>query len=152
MSTSISADNPEGQLIGLSSKPWRIGKIIGQGACGTVHEIAKISTSSSKQTKTSVPEFVVKVAPLPQITKTKGKKRKKTPAERNADLLNYENTLYKNVFNNLRGRLIPDVPVHGSSVPPAFGEIDGKNIIFSHNIHDVFIYPFCCSIWRDYII
>ena len=114
---------PEGELIGSSSKPWRIGKMIGEGACGSVHHISRASDSTNNTS-----DFVIKVAPYVKPALTKGKKRKKkTPMERNADLLLHENTLYKNVFNKLRGRIIPDVPIHGSPsvIPPGFGEIEG---------------------------
>jgi len=128
----MSTANPEGQLIGSSSKPWRIGKMLGKGACGSVHEIARVPSSTSqattKKVSTATSDFVIKIAPYIKPAGTKGKKRKKTAMERNADLLLHENTLYKNVFNKLRGRLIPDVPIHGSPslIPPGFGEINGK--------------------------
>lgn len=56
-------------------------------------------------------EFVMKLSPLPQLpaAKIKNKKRKKTPAERNADALYAEHLLYKNHLRDQRG--IPYVPL-----------------------------------------
>lgn len=56
-------------------------------------------------------ELVMKLSPLPQLpaAKLKNKKRKKTPAERNADALYAEHLLYKNHLRDQPG--IPYVPM-----------------------------------------
>ena len=111
--------NPEGILIGPSNRQWRVGKRLGSGACGYVHELVKAHRGKTD----SDLEYVVKLAPLPPPSKSK--KRKKTAVERNADLLFYEFTLYRNLFNNLRGNMVPDLPIVGSKLP-TFEDIDGK--------------------------
>ena len=56
-------------------------------------------------------QYVMKLSPLPQLAaaKLKNKKRKKTPAERNADALYAEHLLYKNHLRDQPG--IPYVPL-----------------------------------------
>ena len=100
-----------------TGRKWQIGIKLGSGACATVHKLLRVSSSGSTTEST----YAVKVAPLP-ISKNTSKKRKKTPAERNADLLNYENMIYRNVLNDLRGHMVPDVPLSG---PPGYGDIEG---------------------------
>eukprot|EP00586_Coscinodiscus_wailesii_P016483 CAMPEP_0172496560 /NCGR_PEP_ID=MMETSP1066-20121228/89304_1 /TAXON_ID=671091 /ORGANISM="Coscinodiscus wailesii, Strain CCMP2513" /LENGTH=549 /DNA_ID=CAMNT_0013268911 /DNA_START=37 /DNA_END=1687 /DNA_ORIENTATION=+ len=113
----------KGALLGSTSKPWRIGSELGSGACGSVHSLEK---ENGKVTS----RYVVKVAPYDERPgAAKGKKRKKTAAELNADLLNYENTLYRGALNKLRGRVIPDVPDPGCGGPPGYGHVDGFRFI-----------------------
>ncbi len=111
--------SPEGILIGPSNRQWRVGKRLGSGACGYVHELVKAHGGSTG----SDLDYVVKLAPLPPPSKSK--KRKKSAIERNADLLFYEFTLYRNVFNDLRGNMVPDLPIAGSKLP-TFEDMDGK--------------------------
>ncbi len=51
------------------------------------------------------------------------KKKKKSAMEKNADLLNHENILYRSVLNPLRGTMIPDVPLAGGKGPVGFGDL-----------------------------
>jgi hypothetical protein len=108
----------EGRLIGNSSKPWKIGRLLGSGACGSVHELHPPSNSKS----TSANHYAVKIAHLPVKKATNGKKRKKTAEERNADLILHEYQTLQNL-GEMRGRFVPDIPYEG---PPAFGDEDGE--------------------------
>ena len=121
---SDSSNSPIGTLIGPPAKAWRVGRELGRGACGSVHEIARdISTTNSSKS-----DFVVKISSLPPASATaaKSKKRKKTPQERNADLLYQENVYYRNVLNDLRGTVVPEVPHPGEGGPPVYGDAEGK--------------------------
>jgi serine/threonine protein kinase len=130
MSNSNDSNDPTGLYIDSN---WRIGSCLGRGACGSVHSLEKASrkksATSSSSTKTSFAtcNYVIKIAPF---KKSKGsRKKKKNDMEKNADLLYFENTLYGNVLNHLRGTMIPDIPVPGYNtdaiVPPfSFGEIN----------------------------
>ena len=116
--------SPEGLLIGKSSKPWKIGRLLGSGACGSVHELLAPAGSSSTTTsskKKSPIAYAIKIARLPpsKPMSKAGKKRKKTAEERNADLITHEHiTLQK--LSEMRGTMVPDIPYIGT--PPAYGE------------------------------
>lgn len=133
--------DPTGLFIDASQK-YRISTCLGKGACGSVHALVKIKhsnnntsiSSSSKKSKvveTELP-YAIKLAPLCSSISSAAaaKKRKKTLAEKNADLLNHENLLYRNVLNNLRGDMVPDIPVGKSGGIVGFGDIDGKSPTF----------------------
>ena len=124
---SNSGGGPTGILIGPPAKAWRVGRELGRGACGSVHEISRDTGTSTASSSKS--DFVVKIATLPPASATaaKSKKRKKTPQERNADLLYQENVYYRNVLNDLRGTVVPEVPHPGEGGPPGYGDIDGKS-------------------------
>jgi hypothetical protein len=107
---------PTGLTIGPTTKPYTIGRILGSGACGSVHEL--IAPTGSKHTC-----YAIKLAPLPKSKPTNGKKRKKTAEEKNADLISYEHLTLRNLGVDVRGRLVPDIPFTG---PPAYGEVDGE--------------------------
>ena len=107
---------PEGMhLDAKTSKKWQISNKLGSGACGTVHSLLKTSG------KAPVIQYCVKIAILPPPSTNK--KKKKSDVEKNADLLNHENILYRNVLNALRGHMIPDVPMAGSKGPVGFGDL-----------------------------
>jgi len=130
-SSASSAANPTGLLIGPPSRPWRVGQELGRGACGSVHEIARDggAAAASAGSSQSNGRFVVKIAPLPVTATAANKtarKRKKTPQERNADLLYQENVYYRNVLNDLRGTVVPEVPHPGEGGPPGYGDVDGE--------------------------
>jgi hypothetical protein len=119
--TSTKSAGPTGILLGPPSKPWTVGRELGRGACGSVHDIGIGSSPSST--------FVVKIATLPAAaaaSATAKKRRKKTPEERNADLLYQENVYYRNVLNDLRGTVVPEVPHAGEGGPPGYGDLDGE--------------------------
>jgi hypothetical protein len=107
---------PTGLTIGSTTKPYTIGRILGSGACGSVHEL--IAPAGSKHT-----DYAIKLAPLPKSKPANGKKRKKTAEEKNADLISYEHLTLRNLGVEVRGRLVPDIPFVG---PPAYGEIEGE--------------------------
>jgi len=109
--------SPEGLLIGKSNKPWKIGRLLGSGACGSVHEL--IAPSGSKSSSSS-PAYAIKIAPLPKSKAKTGKKRKKTAEERNADLILHEYTTLQNAGSEMRGKVVPDIPYMGN--PPAYGK------------------------------
>ena len=44
----------------------------------------------------------------------------------NADLLYQENVYYRNVLNDLRGTVVPEVPHPGEGGPPGYGDVDGE--------------------------
>lgn len=118
--------SPEGQLIGNG---WKIGKKLGSGACGSVHELvvptnrAKSTSSSSSSSSTS---WAIKVAPLPASKAAgTGKKRKKTPEERNADLILHEYTTLQNAGSQMRGTMVPEISFMGD--PPSYGETADKS-------------------------
>lgn len=115
-----SSKNPIGLEIGSAKNPWRIGKLLGKGACGSVHELIPPPSKNNSL------QYVVKLATLPPILASQKKgKSKKSAMERNADLLSWERTMYHGTFNRLRGVVIPDT-CRGAKAPPVFGEIDGE--------------------------
>jgi hypothetical protein len=71
--------------------------------------------------------WAIKIAPLPPPSKssTTKSKRKKTPVERNADLILHEYTTLQNAGSSLRGRLVPEIPYMGN--PPGYGETVDKS-------------------------
>ncbi len=110
--------SPEGEFIG---RGWKIGKMLGSGACGSVHEL-----TAPQGAKLNSPAWAVKVAPLPKsASSSKGKKRKKTPLERNADLIHHEYTTLQNAGSEIRGKLVPEISFMGD--PPAYGETEDKS-------------------------
>jgi serine/threonine protein kinase len=86
---------------------WRLGKLLGAGACAQVYEATDVKGAAS-----SAQAYVAKVCTLPTnvaALSTAGKKRKKTLQEKQADTLFYEYTCY-NGF--LRGHdSVPALPV-----------------------------------------
>ena len=108
---------PTGLLLGRNPrKPThRVGNLIGEGACSSVYELESLDGISDEH-------FAIKIAPLPP-PKPSSKKRKPTPVERNANLLNYETIMYTAQLNKLRGTYIPAIP--SSKGPPQSGDVDG---------------------------
>ena len=103
-----------GLEIGRRSNPeWRIGKMIGEGACGAVHLLESLDGSNSTK-------YAIKVAAIPDAT-TPAKQRK--AMKHNSDLLHYENLMYTSHLTNLRGTYIPELPL--AKGPPAAGEVGG---------------------------
>eukprot|EP00584_Thalassiosira_punctigera_P024702 CAMPEP_0172553278 /NCGR_PEP_ID=MMETSP1067-20121228/49803_1 /TAXON_ID=265564 ORGANISM="Thalassiosira punctigera, Strain Tpunct2005C2" /NCGR_SAMPLE_ID=MMETSP1067 /ASSEMBLY_ACC=CAM_ASM_000444 /LENGTH=606 /DNA_ID=CAMNT_0013341437 /DNA_START=73 /DNA_END=1893 /DNA_ORIENTATION=- len=117
--------SPEGLLIGKPTNPWKIGRLLGSGACGSVHELTAPSGS-----KSSSPAYAIKIAALPKskAASKAGKKRKKTAEERNADLILHEYTVLQNAGSDMRGKVVPEIPFMGD--PPAFGETPDKKFRF----------------------
>ena len=117
---------PQGLTIGSTAKPWTIGRKLGSGACGSVHELIPPPNASAKYS------YAIKLAALPRSAKpATGKKRKKTAQERNADLISHEHLTLQNLGPDVRGRLVPDIPFMGS--PPAYGDLDGE-------MHEMFFF------------
>ena len=144
--TTATTHDPTGICIDPPSNKWKIGPQLGSGACGSVHILQYKSSSSTGTGKRTYinSNYAIKVAPLPPPNTKKSKKKKKNDVEKNADLLYFENTLYRNVLNELRGTMIPDIPLAGYSdgngtgagatcnaVPPmGFGDLDSHGIRF----------------------
>ena len=107
---------PQGLIIrgeGAARKlQWRVGKLIGTGACASVHVLLD---DNKKET-----EYAVKIVPLP----TKVTKKKTSPPERNARLLHFEELTYKNQFPGFQGSILPRLAPYDG--PPSFGEVDGE--------------------------
>mmetsp|Transcript_27555 Transcript_27555/g.55276 ORF Transcript_27555/g.55276 Transcript_27555/m.55276 type:complete len:622 (-) Transcript_27555:127-1992(-) len=114
--------SPQGQTIGKASKPWTIGRLLGSGACGSVHELLDPPNS-----KTSSMQYAIKCVNLPPSSAkaSTNKKRKKTAVERNADLLLHEYTILQNSGVN-RGTKFPEIPLMGIGGPPGYGETADK--------------------------
>ena len=102
-----------GLEIGRRKPDWRIGKMIGEGACGAVHLLESMDGSS-------ITTFAIKVAEIPAASVPA--KRKKT-LKHNSDLLHYENLIYTSHLATLRGRYIPELPP--AKGPPSTGEVGG---------------------------
>jgi len=114
----------EGQLVGQG---WKIGKQLGSGACGSVHELVSTSSTSNKSSSTTM-AWAIKIAPLQPPSKsstTSKSKRKKTASERNADLILHEYTTLQNAGSAMRGVLVPEIPYMGN--PPGYGETPDKS-------------------------
>lgn len=118
--------SPQGQTIGKASKPWTIGRLLGSGACGSVHEL--LDPPNSKSTNNSRMQYAIKCVNLPPSTgkASTNKKRKKTAVERNADLLLHEYTILQNSGAN-RGTKFPEIPLMGVGGPPGYGETADKS-------------------------
>ena len=119
----IIMSSPQGQTIGKASKPWTIGRLLGSGACGSVHELLDPPNS-----KTSSMQYAIKCVNLPPSSAkaSTNKKRKKTAVERNADLLLHEYTILQNSGVN-RGTKFPEIPLMGIGGPPGYGETADKS-------------------------
>eukprot|EP00986_Skeletonema_menzelii_P009728 scaffold4498_cov146-Skeletonema_menzelii.AAC.4 len=116
------SSSPQGQTIGKASKPWTIGRLLGSGACGSVHELLDPPNS-----KSSSMQYAIKCVNLPPSSAkaSTNKKRKKTAVERNADLLLHEYTILQNSGAN-RGTKFPEIPLMGVGGPPGYGETADK--------------------------
>lgn len=123
----MSFASPEGLLIGRNPrKPtWRVGRQLGEGVCGTVHELVSSSEttpiSSSNHSQSSL-SWAIKMAPL--TSQTKITKKKQAELTHHANLLHMEKLLYTAHLNKLRGNIIPHVPTSIQG-PPDFGEVEG---------------------------
>ena len=102
-----------GLEIGRRKPDWRIGKMIGEGACGAVHLLESIDGSSTTT-------FAIKVAEIPAATVPA---KMKKLLKHNSDLLHYENLIYTSHLATLRGRYIPELPP--AKGPPSTGEVGG---------------------------
>lgn len=127
-SNAVANSPPEGMYLDPPRNKWKIGAQIGSGACGSVHQLMRCSSSDNSGSSSC---WAVKIAVLPPVsasaTLTK-RKKKKSAVEINADLLNYENTMYRNVLTDLCGNMVPDVP-SGSGCPVGFGDLEGYRFI-----------------------
>eukprot|EP00538_Stauroneis_constricta_P000950 CAMPEP_0119555038 /NCGR_PEP_ID=MMETSP1352-20130426/7368_1 /TAXON_ID=265584 /ORGANISM="Stauroneis constricta, Strain CCMP1120" /LENGTH=301 /DNA_ID=CAMNT_0007601733 /DNA_START=137 /DNA_END=1039 /DNA_ORIENTATION=+ len=128
----MSTSGAEGlQLYRGTTAHWKIGRVIGSGACGAVHELESLRSSSDFSSE----DLVAKMVPLPKKTS----KYKRSPAETNAALLYYEHTVYQNFFQGLQGTYIPRLP-SGKEVQP-YGDISGYRYLVMERmemqLHDV---------------
>lgn len=82
-------------------KKWKLGALVGKGGCAVVYEAIDVRASKSAGAGSAAATggpFVAKIAPLPvglPPAMRKGKKRKKTEQEKHADMIYYEDQLYK---------------------------------------------------------
>ena len=117
---------------------WKVGKLIGRGACAEVYELNTIEGTPT--------EYAIKLAPVPTKTTKKGN----SPDEVNDRLLDFERLLYQAQLPDLQGVNIPNLP--SAKGPPASGTADGKTICtvvgnlcgFHHNLcnlHPCFVTP-----------
>ena len=101
-------------------KEWRVGKLLGAGACAEVYEVERVAVTARSGSRAaaaaaaSTTSLVVKVAPVPPPA-AKGKKAN-GDAKRAADTLFTEHLLYANVLNRSPRRFGREV---------AYGESDG---------------------------
>lgn len=89
---------PSSSLTGkvLKSK-WRLGALIGTGACADVYEASDVSLGAT----TEAGMFVAKVAPVP-VDLPPRPSQALLEKKRNADLLHWEHTLYQGYLRPLR--------------------------------------------------
>ena len=111
------APSPVGIEISKGKAKWKVGKVLGSGACATVCSLTKADNGSSNDKK-----FAVKMAPLPMKKTRKGN----SPEEMNVKLLYYEQLVYTTQFQSLQGGFIPSVPNSSSKDPPVYGDESGK--------------------------
>jgi hypothetical protein len=115
--------SPEGIII---HRHWRIGKKIGDGACGSVHELVnekdKNEANKGKGKTGGGPLIIhaIKLAPLPDPN-AKAKSKESVLRKTHADILHYEALVYQNHLVDLRGTLIPELPLR-----PVTGDVEGK--------------------------
>jgi hypothetical protein len=101
-------------------KEWRVGKLLGAGACAEVYEVERVAVTARSGSRAaaaaaaSTTSLVIKVAPVPPPA-AKGKKAN-GDAKRAADTLFAEHLLYANVLNRSPRRFGREV---------AYGESDG---------------------------
>lgn len=101
--------------------------MLGSGACGFVHELTAPPGAKNNAS------WAVKVAPLcKSAASSKGKKRKKTLEQINADLILHEYITLQNA-GKIRGKLVPEISFMGD--PPAYGETDNKSEFRDVDIH-----------------
>ena len=112
------APSPVGINISKGKRKWRVGKVLGNGACATVCELKSIDNGKCNET-----EFAVKLAPIPKKKTKKGN----SPEETNDKLLYYEQMVYNTQFQSLQGSFIPIVPTAASKNPPSNGIENGKH-------------------------
>lgn len=88
---------------------WRLGELVGTGACADVYEVTGVSDGVGTQAG----KFVAKIAPLPADSPPQSKK-KHNEEKRNANMLFYERTLYQGYLRPLRDPgCVVKVRVHG---------------------------------------
>jgi len=110
------APSPVGIEIGKGKIKWKVGKMLGSGACATVCSLKRTDASSNET------DFAVKLAPLPKKKTKKGN----SAEEMNVKLLYYEQLVYTTQFRSLQGNFIPSVPNSSSSKdPPLYGDENG---------------------------
>eukprot|EP00536_Pseudo-nitzschia_multiseries_P005504 jgi/Psemu1/12707/gm1.12707_g len=129
-SSSSSSSSPVGLEIVKGKRRWKVGSVLGRGACATVCSLEKVRSSSSQSQSQSQQQqsllpafrFAIKLAPLPTKTTKKGNSRDET----NAKLLYYEQMIYTTQFRSLQGSILPRVPNFSApSDPPLYGDANG---------------------------
>ncbi len=107
---------PVGIEISKGKRKWKIGKVLGSGACATVCALKYIKDGSTSET-----DYAVKLAPLAKKKTKKGN----SIEEMNAKLLYYEQLVYTTQFRTLQGIFIPSAPSSSPKDPPIYGDESG---------------------------
>jgi len=108
--------SPVGIEISKGKRKWKIGKVLGSGACATVCALKYINSGRCEET-----DYAVKLAPLAKKKTRKGN----SPEEMNEKLLYYEQLVYTTQFRTLQGVFIPSAPSASSKDPPIYGDERG---------------------------
>jgi serine/threonine protein kinase len=133
-------DNPEGIRI---HRQWKIGKLLGSGACGSVHELVRNESNSNQQQSQSQQQksndqdkikfpLVIKLSRLPNSQMSK---REHKNCKLLADMLHYEGLLYHNQLIQLQGTFLPRTPLR-----PVTGDQDGYRFLILERMAHPF-YP-----------
>lgn len=113
--TSKTGPLPEGLTLGRKIKNWYVGRLLGTGACGSVHELLSVKENQKK--------YAVKLVMNPPTTG--GRVNKKNKAQQhNSNLLHYESLIYTAHLPDLSGDMIPSIPTKG---PPFYGQVKGTS-------------------------
>lgn len=120
---STMAQSPVGIEISKGKRKWKIGKVLGSGACATVCALKYMNSGICEET-----DYAVKLAPLAKKKTRKGN----SPEEMNEKLLYYEQLVYTTQFRSLQGVFIPSAPSASSKDPPIYGDEKGKQSCFEH--------------------
>jgi serine/threonine protein kinase len=111
--TNVHRNNGHDQTLPLPK--YAVNKL-GSGACATVHALEEADGTPT--------EFAIKLAPLPK----KITKKKNSQEEVNARTLYYEHVVYRNQFQDILGKYIPNLPSYGKA-PPSNGEAGGYRFL-----------------------
>ena len=109
----LSFTSPEGLVLGNPRHLWRVGRQLGSGACGSVHELSN----------TLGDRYAIKLARNPPPGSSRSKKKDKE-LRRNANLLHYEHIIYTAHVPHLGGDMIPSLPPHSSGFA-SYGDLEG---------------------------
>ena len=104
----------EGMVVGRGKKQWTVGRKLGEGACGVVHELLRGER-----------KLAIKLAPCPSPTLKQTSKAYKA-MKHNVNLLHFEQIVYTAQLPHLMGDMIPTVPSSNKDGLEVYGEIKDK--------------------------